>query len=201
MSASAPFIVVTGSIAAGKSTLVERLAAELQLRAHLERVEDNPFFGPPSQRSLESEAWFLADSVAAHGAIERDGRGGLQERSAYEHVPIFAQARFRLGWLDGDGLGLLQTLTGLLTAGLKAPDLLVYAEAEVAVLRTRIAERDRSAERALDQGYLEVLAELYEEFIDGWGLSPVYRLDTACVDVREQDGFEIARRAIEGMLP
>lgn len=200
MSASAPFIVVTGNIAAGKSTLVERLAVELGLQAHLERVAENPFFGPPSQRSLEAEAWFLADSVAAHGAIERDGRGGLQERSAYEHVPVFAQARFRRGWLDGDELGLLQTLAGLLTQGLTAPDLLVYAEADLAVLQTRIAERARPDERELDPEYLSVLAELYDEFVAGWRLSAVYRLDTTCVDVRERDGFEVARRAIEGML-
>jgi deoxyadenosine/deoxycytidine kinase len=200
MSASAPFIVVTGNIAAGKSTLVERLAVELGLRAHLEQVEDNPFFGLPSQRPFESETWFLASSVTAHGAIERAGKGGLQERAAHEHIPVFAQARFRLGWLDREELDLLQTLAELLTGGLTAPDLLVFAEADLTVLRTRIAERDRAAERTLDPGYLAVLAELYEEFIDGWGLSPVYRLDTARVDVRERDGFEIACRALEGML-
>ena len=47
MSASAPFIVVTGNIAAGKSTLIEHLAAELRLPAYPERVGDNPFFGTP----------------------------------------------------------------------------------------------------------------------------------------------------------
>src|ERR1700691_1246060 len=165
MSASAPFIIVTGNIAAGKSTLIDRLAGELGLPAHLERVEDNPFFGPPSQRSLASETWFLADSVATHRAIERGGRGGLQERSAYEHVPVFAQARFRLGWLGADELRLLHTLDGLLTEGLEPPDLLVYLEADVGDLAARIAERARPGEHGLDPAYLSALAELYGEFV------------------------------------
>jgi deoxyadenosine/deoxycytidine kinase len=201
MSASAPFIVVTGNIAAGKSTLVQRLAVEMGLPAHLERVEENPFFGPPSQRSLESETWFLADSASAHRAIEQDGRGGLQERSAHEHVPVFAQARFRLGWLNGDGLRLLQTLARLLTEGLEPPDLLVYVQADVAIVQARIAARGRLREQAIDPAYLSALAELYDEFVDGWRLSPVYRLETARVDVREDDGFRIACLAIEEMLP
>jgi deoxyadenosine/deoxycytidine kinase len=201
MPASAPFIVVTGNIAAGKSTLIERLADELELPARLERVEDNPFFGSPSQRSLESETWFLTDSVAAHRAIERDGRGGLQERSAHEHVPVFARARRRFGWLGGDELQLLRTLAGLLTEGLAPPDLLVYAEADIEVLTARIAGRARPDERALDPAYLAALAELYDEFVDGWRLSPVYRLDTARVDVREEEGFRIACQGVERSLP
>jgi deoxyadenosine/deoxycytidine kinase len=149
---------------------------------------------------LESEAWFLAESVATHRAIERDGRRGLQERSALEHIGVFAQARHRFGWLDGEELGLLQMLARLLTEGLEPPDLLIYMEADAATLQTRIAERARPGEQALDPAYLAALAELYDEFVDGWRLSAVYRLDTARVDIREQDSFAIACRAIEGML-
>ena len=139
--------------------------------------------------------------VTAHRAIERGGLGGLQERSAREHVPVFAQARFRLGWLDADGLGLLRTLAGLLTEGLAPPDLLIYAAADPAVLQARIAERARPGEQTLDPVYLSVLAELYDEFVNGWRLSPVYVLDTALVDVREDKGFRVTCREIEEMLP
>ncbi|HEY2535675.1 MAG TPA: deoxynucleoside kinase [Solirubrobacteraceae bacterium] len=201
MSASAPFIIVTGNIAAGKSTLINRLTGELGLRSHLERVEDNPFFGTPSQRSLESETWFLVDSVMAHREIERSGQGGLQERSAYEHVPVFAQARRRRGWLDADEFALLRTLADLLTDGLKPPDLLVYLEADVQDLTARIAQRARPGEQLLDPAYLAALDELYDELVDGWRLSPVYRLDTTRVDVREEDGLRIACLGVERTLP
>jgi len=200
MPASAPFILVSGSIAAGKSTLVERLAAELGVGAHLERVEQNPFFGSPSDRALESEAWFLADSVATHRAIQRDGRGGVQERSAYEQVPVFAQARFRLGWLSADELALLHELARLLGEGLGPPDLLVYVEADVAVVQARIEARDRPGEQMIDSNYLSLLAELYDELIDGWRLSRVYRLDTTRVDIRHDDGFRLASHEILELL-
>jgi deoxyadenosine/deoxycytidine kinase len=200
MSALAPFIVVTNNIAAGKSTLVERLAMRLRVQAYPERVEDNPFFGDPAQHPLESEAWFLADSAVAHRAIERAGSGGVQERSVYEHVPVFARARSRFGWLSESQLELLQTLARLLVKGLPAPDLLIYSQADVELIRERIATRGRRAEQAIDPSYLSTLSELYDEFVDDWRLSPVYRLDTARVDVREDEGFQIACEGIEATL-
>lgn len=201
MATSVPFIVVTGNIAAGKSTLVQRLAAEMRLAAYPERVEDNPFFGPPQSRALQSETWFLTHSVASHRAIQRNRRGGVQERSAYEHVRVFGRARARCGWLGDEELRLLEQLSQLLCDGLQPPDLLVYAEADPAVIATRIAERGRPEEQPLDTGYLSLLAELYDELVDSWRLSRVYRLDTTRVDVRHEDGFQLASRRILELLP
>ena len=81
------------------------------------------------------------------------------------------------------------------------PDLLVYAEADPAVIATRIAERGRPEEQPLDTGYLSLLAELYDELVDSWRLSRVYRLDTTRVDVRHEDGFQLASRRILELLP
>jgi deoxyadenosine/deoxycytidine kinase len=201
MTASAPFIVVTGNIAAGKSTLVQRLAAELGLAAHPERIQENPFFGSPQHRALESEMWFLADSVAIHRTIQREGRGGVQERSAYDHIPVFARARARCGWLGADELQLLEQLAQLLYEGLRPPDLLVYAEADLAAIAARITARGRPGEQLIDSGYLSLLAELYDELIDGWRLSRVYRLDTTRVDVRHDEGFRLASHEILELLP
>ena len=38
-----PYVIVTGGIAAGKSTLTTRLADELAIPAHVEHPEKNPF--------------------------------------------------------------------------------------------------------------------------------------------------------------
>lgn len=200
MTVSAPFIVVTGNIAAGKSTLVERLAAELGLAAYPERVEENPFFGSPERRALESELWFLADAARAHRAIQQGGTGGVQERSVYDQVPVFAQARFRLGWLAADELQLLQELALLLLEGLEPPDLLVYVQADLATIQARIRARERPGEQEIDSTYLSVLAELYEDFVGGWRISPVCRLDTARVDIREEEGFRTVSRDVERIL-
>ena len=200
MAASAPFIVVTGNIAAGKSTLVERLAVELDLPAYLERVEQNPFFGMPSDRSLESEAWFLTDSVVSHRAISRGRRGGVQERSVYEQIAVFAQARSRLGWLSSEELQLLETLSSLLAEGLELPDLLVYVEADLAVIQGRILARGRPQEQEIDAAYLSLLAELYDGFIDAWRRSPVYRLNSSRLDIREREDFHIVCQEIGEVL-
>jgi deoxyadenosine/deoxycytidine kinase len=201
MSASAPFIVVTGNIAAGKSTLVQRLATELGLAAYPERVHENPFFASPQHRALESEMWFLADSVSIHRMIQRNGQGGVQERSAYEHIPVFARARARCGWLGVDELALLEQLAQLLYEGLRPPDLLVYADADLATIAARVTARDRPGEQLIDTSYLSLLAELYEELVDGWRLSPVYRLDTTRVDIRHDQDLRLVSREILELLP
>lgn len=200
MAASSPFIVVSGNIAAGKSTLVRRLSPALGLPAYPERVEENPFFGPPSERSLPAETWFLADAAATHRAIQDGGQGGLQERSVYEHVPVFAQARAGMGWLGHDELALLQRLAALLSEDLDAPDLLVYVEARVDVLRARIAARGRPGEQALDAAYLAALGQRYEELVAGWRRSPVLRLDGGRVDVRDERSFAGVLQEIEEVL-
>jgi deoxyadenosine/deoxycytidine kinase len=201
MALAAPFIVVAGNIAAGKSTLVHRLADELGVDAHPERVADNPFFGSPAARALESETWFLADAALTHRAIQRAGRGGVQERSVYEHVAVFARARARLGWLGAEELGLLQTLARLLGEDLLPPDLLVYVESDLPALQARIAARARPGEQEIDADYLALLGELYEELIEGWRHSPVCRLNSVQVDVRREEGFRVAWRAIDALLP
>lgn len=200
MPASHPFIVVTGNIAAGKSALIERLGAALELPVHQEIVEDNPFFAPPPLHSLESEAWFLADAVRTHRAIQRGGRGGVQERSIYEQVAVFAQARARLGWLNADELGLLAMLSEQLCEGLAQPSLLIYLQVDTAAVQERILARARPGEQALSVEYLSALGALYDEFVGDWTISPVYRLDTGRMDIREEADFQLAFGEIRGLL-
>ncbi len=196
----APFIIVTGNIATGKSTLIEALGVELGLPVHQELVEKNPFFAPPPRYSLETEVWFLADAVRTHRAIQRGGRGGIQERSAYEQLAVFACARARMGWLNSDELGLLEMLSEQLCEGLHQPGLLIYLEADIPAVRERIARRARPSELELTTEYLSTLRDLYDVFVDGWTISPVYRVDTTLKDIREESDFRLACSEIREIL-
>ena len=201
MAQASPFIVVSGNIAAGKSTLLRRIAPVLGVPAYPERVEQNPFFAAPSADSFATEVWFLSDSAATHREIQRGARGGVQERSVFEHVPVFGRARARFGWLRQAELGMLERLAELLAEGLAAPDLLVYMEASAGAVAERIASRGRAEEEGLEIGYLALIGELYDELVDRWCLSPVYRLDTTRLDVREDGAFQLVSREITTRLP
>lgn len=179
-----PFVVVTGQIAAGKSSLVGALATAMGVPSHHERPDDNPYFAPPAQDALRAEAWFLAQSTAAYAAIGAGGAGGVLERSLEEHVDVFAAARHRHGWLDDGQLATLRARRSALAQALPAPDLLVHLEIDATTAAARIAARARPEERDLPAAYLHTLHALYDDFAAAWDRCPLVRVDAVRVDVR-----------------
>jgi deoxyadenosine/deoxycytidine kinase len=65
----------------------------------------------------------------------------------------------------------------LMTEQIKEPDLLVYFKAEVPILQERIRERGRESELAISADYLELLNNLYEDFIAHHVHCPVLVID------------------------
>lgn len=76
---TAPFIAVCGTVGTGKSTLVRKLGEALSVPTFPEEVAGNPFFGAPAENALQSELWFLNESIAA--CKQASGhKGGVVER-------------------------------------------------------------------------------------------------------------------------
>jgi deoxyadenosine/deoxycytidine kinase len=194
MTRGQPFIAVAGNIAAGKSTLVPRLAAALSVPAFQEMPERNPWFeraaADPPRWSYHAELQFLLDSVHAHRALVAGNRGGVLERPAAEHVDVFGRARRDRQWLDANEFELLDLVRRELCAGLVgAPDVLVVLHASPRELLARVHARHWQSERSIDEATLETLATLYDEFVRGWDASPVAEIDTEEHDVRSEAGL------------
>jgi deoxyadenosine/deoxycytidine kinase len=185
-----PFIVVSGGIAAGKSTFVAQLARTLSLGAFLERPEQNPFFGARQQDAFAAQVHFLLEAVESSDEITSTGAGGVQERSAHEQVEVFARARYEQGLISRDELGLLRMLSDRLLATTRPPDLVVFLSAAPERLLERIQARGRSAESDLDLTYLRLLETRYDEFLATWSSSAVLRIDAADLDSASTKGVE-----------
>ena len=170
------YLVLAGNIGAGKSTLVELLAERLGFSPYYEPVAENPyladFYADMPRWALQSQLFFLTHRVRSHRALMEDTRSVVQDRSIYEDAEIFARNLYEQGSMTERDWNTYRNLYRTLIDLLPAPDLVVYLKASVPTLRKRIALRGREMEASIPASYLEGLNRLYEEWIEGFELSP-----------------------------
>jgi deoxyadenosine/deoxycytidine kinase len=178
----ARILVVAGSIATGKTHLLDALSGALRLPAYPERWAENPWFGAERSDALTSQLWFLLAAGSDHARMSSGG--GVQERSIHENAYVFAREL-----LEVEELQLLMAVYGQLDARLPDPALLLYLTASPETLLARVRERGRTQERGVTLDYLRRLGSRYRLLIDGWTRCPVIEIDTEAIDVRTEDGL------------
>lgn len=191
---SGPFIVVSGNIGVGKTTVVERLADELGLEPYFEPHAENPFlegfYQDMNRWAFHSQLFFLVREINHHRRIIDRGIGAIQDRSIYEHFQVFASQLHANGHLSEHEFQLLAELYNSAEELLRAPDLMIYLKAPIPQLQERIAARNRLAEHSIDASYLAALQQAYDRFIDAWYYSDLMVIDTTEHDVRSEAGLD-----------
>jgi deoxyadenosine/deoxycytidine kinase len=85
--------------------------------------------------------------------------------------------------LAGDGLALFEQIYDALNRQVARPDLVVYLQAFLDTLMSRIYQRDRSFERNMDPRYIQHLSGVYEQFFDGYSDTPLLKIQTDHLDL------------------
>src|SRR5665648_168605 len=87
------FIIVSGNIGCGKSSLTDLLSKRLGWKAYYEVVENNPyledFYGDMKKWSFHLQIFFLSKRFCHHQEILKNPASVVQDRSIYEDVDIF----------------------------------------------------------------------------------------------------------------
>ncbi|HET7416827.1 MAG TPA: deoxynucleoside kinase [Solirubrobacterales bacterium] len=195
------FIVVSGNIGAGKSTLVKSLAEALGSVGVLERHTKNPylqsFYESPARWAFHAQAGFLRLSIEDYERVCAAG-GAVLERTLEEHHDVFARELHDSGMLSDQEFEILERLQR--SVSLPRPDLLIYLHAPPRTLAERIALRDRAGESNVSLEYLTGLGRRYEEFAARWDASPLVPVDTVELDFRRDDGLtEVIDRCISAV--
>ena len=189
----APYIVVAGTIAAGKSTVAARLVSSIGVPAFLEEPERNPFlerfYANPRRWSFTSQMWFLLDTCAQHRRIVDGSAGGIQDHSPDEGVEVYSEVLREAGKLSSSELELLRDALASLRDGLPAPDVVVHLRARPEELLERIRARGRNYERDIDLEYLRALDLARIKLFSTWNSCPVVIINTEVVDARTDDGL------------
>ncbi len=184
------YIVVEGPIGVGKTSLVTKLSDSFGSEMLLEKAEENPFivrfYQNPRQYALSTQLYFLlqrAQQVQSFRQID------LFQNSHIADFMIDKDRLFAELTLTSDELQLYQQIYRHMTIDAPQPDLVIYLQAPVEVLRGRITRRGIDYEQQIKNDYLSRLSEIYTRFFYDYDESPLLTVNTQSIDLinSEQD--------------
>ncbi|MDQ5864710.1 MAG: deoxynucleoside kinase [Chloroflexota bacterium] len=181
---SMAYIVIEGVIGVGKTALTRLLGERLGVSTFFEKFEENPFlsnfYSDRARYAFQTEVFFLLNRY-------RQQQSEVQPAVMSGNVVgdyLFAKTRLFAGInLAGDELALFEQIYDALNKQVARPDLVVYLQASLDSLMSRIYQRDRSFERNMDPRYIERLSGVYEQFFEGYSDTPVLKIETAHLDL------------------
>ena len=175
-------IVIEGPIGVGKSSLCRKLSEMSGGYLFLEKPAENPFlerfYKDQSQFALATQLCFLLQRVQQSMELRsRQADGVVKQVIAdfmIEKDPIFAELI-----LKDDELALYQQVFDGLTIEKTYPDLVVYLQAPVNVLKQRVKKRNIKSELKIDRSYLEKLSDAYTQFFHAYQNAPLLIVNAA----------------------
>jgi deoxyadenosine/deoxycytidine kinase len=187
------YLVVEGPIGVGKTSLVTRLAERLGHNALLEAAEENPFlprfYREGRRAAFPTQLFFLFQRMRQ---VESLRQGDLFQRGVVADFMLEKDRLFASVTLDRDELRLYEEVYARMAAEAPAPDLVVYLQAPVEVLITRVRRRGRPDERAITGDYLRALSDAYTRYFTHYDRSPLLIINAAVVNpVHRPDDFEL----------
>ncbi len=194
------FITVEGNIGAGKTTLANLLAAELNSKLVLEEFADNPFltkfYQSPQQYAFPVELFFMAERY-------KQLKDRVQQKDLFQALTIsdylftkcllFAKVN-----LPEEEFRLYQKLFDIIHAQLTFPDILIYLHAPVSKLQLNIKKRNRSYEQNISDEYLFNIQETYTSYIKQHNIKTIF-IDASNADfVNNKKHLQVVLDALEG---
>jgi deoxyguanosine kinase len=195
------YMVVEGPIGSGKTSLARLLSERADAALLLENPDDNPFLGSFYQDrrrwALATQLFFLFQRV--------NQLAGLKQMDLFEQPTVadflFEKDRLfaQLNLLEEE-LALYQRIYAHLAPQVPAPDLVVYLQAPVEVLKARIRRRGAAYERGIDEDYLARVVEAYGRFFHDYAAAPVLIVNSVNLNfVDRPEDFALLLRRIEDM--
>jgi len=195
------YLVVEGPIGAGKTSLAQRLGARLSADLVLEQPTENPFisrfYQDMARYALPTQLFFLFQRARM---IEPLKQPDMFARPAVADFLLDKDLLFARITLSGDEFALYQKIYGALRPQAPVPDLVIYLQAQPAVLVERVKRRAASFERGISEEYLALLVESYARFFYHYTAAPVLIVNSENLNFVERDAdFDLLVSRVRGM--
>ena len=164
------YVAIAGNIGSGKTTLTEILTRRYGAKAYYEE-SDNPYLGDfyedMSRWAFHLQISFLGSRIEQTLDMMSSGEQTIiQDRTIYEDAHIFAENLHSMGLIASRDFATYMKIFELTTNLIPQPDLLIYLRASIPTLVTQIKRRGRAYEMNIDESYLTLLNERYENWIN-----------------------------------
>jgi deoxyadenosine/deoxycytidine kinase len=172
-------IAIEGVIGVGKTSLARLLSDRTGARLLLEAPDANPFlenfYKDPRRFAFPTQMFFLVSRYHELKDLRQPDlfTNGVVSDYLFQKDRIFANLN-----LSDQELALYDQVAALLEREIPAPDLVVYLQASSDVIWSRIQQRGRAYERAMDPEYTATLAEAYNYFFFHYKGAPLLIVNT-----------------------
>lgn len=180
------YIAIEGIIGAGKTTLAKMLAEKIDAEILLDDAMNNPFlvdFYKNSKRyAFSAQLFFLLTRYQQQQSLL------VRDLFAQKIVADYSFARDRIFAsvnLSEREMILYDKILQLLHTNIPRPDLTIYLQASIPVLKERIRRRNFGFERGIDDDYLQRLNDAYNYFFFHYEDSPLLVVKTDDIDFVE----------------
>lgn len=189
------YIVVSGNIGAGKTTLTTLLAKHYGWEPKFEAVATNPYmedyYKDIHRWSFCLETYFLKERFRDLLAISQTDKDVIQDRSIFEGVHVFAANNQAMGNMEQRDYNTFLELFEQMTSVARTPDLMIYLRASIPHLVSNIQKRGRDYEQSIPIEYLQNLNNRYEDFVNKKYEGRVLTIDVDNMDfLNNRDDFK-----------
>jgi deoxyguanosine kinase len=180
------YLAIEGPPGLGKSALAQRLGARLDAAVVLDEGT-NPFladfYAGRSGAAFQTQLFF---TLARHRQLQRLRQGDLFAQTTicdylFERDRLYAYTN-----LDDNELFIYQRLFDLVARDVPVPDLVVYLQAPVELLKRLLRERAKRQDDETPlptETYLAELGEAYNHFFFHYSATPLLVIETSQVDL------------------
>lgn len=198
-------------IGSGKSLYTEKLANELGTQPFFEPVEENPmldkYYADPERYGFALQIYFLNKRFDLIKQAFNENNNVL-DRSIYEDE-LFTYVNVLEGNISEEEFSIYKDLVDNMMEELdglpkKAPDLLIYLDADLEHVLSNISKRGRAYEQVDDteegkelKAYYQLLIDNYEDWFNNYNKSPKIKIDARKYDVHKQEDWNEVYAMIE----
>lgn len=195
------YIVIEGTIGAGKTSLSTKIAEDFNANLILEQFADNSFlpkfYENPERYAFPLEMSFMADRF---GQLKKD----LTQTKLFSSFTISDYfidkcLIFSSNNLKDDEFALYTKLFEIIASFIPKPDKIVYLYKDVELLLENIKNRGRSYEQNISAEYLNNIQQAYLQYFSAMTDVPIVIVDTNKIDfIKNSSDYDYLISIIQG---